>query len=731
MLLCAEGTVKSSLGMTLSPNENGSNYSAPLRSLYDHDFCHESLSSCRDRVGHPYSPEANCHCDTDLCRFYDDCCYDATFYSPLKGILTHQTVPNEQVTCHRSLFEDYSIYVVDECPVDFENEGIRQKCNVNETLLGTDMEEILLYVPVTSNKTGIVYRNIFCAGCHGLTDLDVQFWRLTITCKPKHVADLHHDGIETPADQVAAMKDCKPKFEFLPLDTPRFCFDELLIDRCPENFPEPTINSLCVNHTAYRYRSDGVIFRNKYCAVCNDVSPSNLECHPWASVGRPWEVPVEPPSYQVLLDFNMGKGYGQENKLVVDNNQCDIGYKYDPFSAKCRFLFCPDGFEFLNGICLMKPNGFPSANTDSMQACPLISLNASEVVFGVNGSLYIKDADLTLTRTDYSEDGSTILICSHLLERNQTTDTWQNMGHGKVQWMLSLIGVLLSMLSLTALIVIYGCYQSLQNTPGKCLLALSSSLLSGQLMFLLSTSLVDHKVACILIGTLMHFSFLCSFCWMNVLAFDIWRTFTRQYQRAPQAKGNRRFIRHSVYAFGVPFVIVMACLVLDLVDSDSKFSPQYGSYICWISNKYFLIAAFAVPLACVILTNAIFFAMSVYHIHKVSRSTKICHRPSQDDSSSDSSTRRQLVLYVKLSTIMGLTWFFGFVANFTAVAIVFWYLFIICNSLQGVFIALGFLWNDTVLRLLKKTMNSRFGQETSVNRTTESSSKRATLNTSV
>lgn len=47
-------------------------------------------------------------------------------------------------------------------------------------------------------------------------------------------------------------------------------------------------------------------------------------------------------------------------------------------------------------------------------------------------------------------------------------------------------------------------------------------------------------------------------------------------------------------------------------------------------------------------------------------------------------------LYMRLSTIMGLTWFFGLIASIVDQSYLLWYLFIILNTLQGLFIFIAF-----------------------------------------
>lgn len=99
---------------------------------------------------------------------------------------------------------------------------------------------------------------------------------------------------------------------------------------------------------------------------------------------------------------------------------------------------------------------------------------------------------------------------------------------------------LLNYLSLSALgvsvffsvlhIAIFGLLPKMRNLPGRNLFCLTLSLLISQFLFL---SFITARVAgvCVVASIFMHYFFLASFFWMNVMSFDIWRTFSAQFQR--------------------------------------------------------------------------------------------------------------------------------------------------------------------------------------------------------
>ena len=57
--------------------------------------------------------------------------------------------------------------------------------------------------------------------------------------------------------------------------------------------------------------------------------------------------------------------------------------------------------------------------------------------------------------------------------------------------------------------------------------------------------------------------------------------------------------------------------------------------------------------------------------------------------------RKQFVFVPQISTLLGFTWFFGFIAGFANINVL-WYIFIILNSLQGFYIFLAFMANRRV-----------------------------------
>jgi len=91
--------------------------------------------------------------------------------------------------------------------------------------------------------------------------------------------------------------------------------------------------------------------------------------------------------------------------------------------------------------------------------------------------------------------------------------------------LLTLIGCVVSTISLILLIITYTLFTELRNLPGKIIINLAISLLLYQSVFF---SAVKNEVpeVCLAIAVLLHFFVLSSFTWMNVMAYDVHRIFT-------------------------------------------------------------------------------------------------------------------------------------------------------------------------------------------------------------
>ena len=307
-------------------------------------------------------------------------------------------------------------------------------------------------------------------------------------------------------------------------------------------------------------------------------------------------------------------------------------------------------------------------------------------------------------------ESEAIVFCSTLLA-NVTGIPSEMTGDMLVQDRLTMTGNILSMVCLTFTMITYCMFEQIRTRAGKCVMNLCGALFCAQLSMLVSDGLVSYREACVVVAVAQHYAWLVSFLWMNVLAFDVSCVFA-DMKLSRGTRSTRRLVAFAVYAWGLPAVFVAVCVALAFY-TDLPFSYR-SKKICWISGPLANVYYFIAPVAAAITANAILFVRTVIALrHSLSVSSKA--RPERH-------RRSAFVIYIRLTSLMGFTWLFGFLANVEVLSFLL-YPFIICNSCQGVFICASFsltsrvrgMWRERFC--VKHTRNTSDGS-TSVNHAT-------------
>ena len=460
--------------------------------------------------------------------------------------------------------------------------------------------------------------------------------------------------------------------------THRLCYPT--INSCPETTYDTTTLSTQYNENVHTECSDGdnnyvftsdAIYKNLACYECNTgvyTNDSEATCITGTFIIQNM---IDPTRYQgpytlnMLFDLSTQQlvQYSKINAVLeVASLACESNEVFDPFNGNCKRLY---GINSGNSTEEQR-----NTKSDSiMKTCSHVRFNQND--FELMNDTILHHLDTGKLYDNFRLFNNSVIICIE----NEPHVRFQKLVQIDDIFHLSTNGV--SMLSLLATIAIY-VRTSLHKLPGKCLLCLSMSLLVAQAMLLIGPVAEGHVVFCKIASLVTHYSFMTSFTWMNVMAYDIYYSFSRHFQHSA-FKGGKWFLKYSLYAWLLPFVLVTTSFVTDEFSSWT-YSPKYANPICWINNPDGLLLFFLCPLAMIMLSNMFLFATSLRNIC-MSYRTKIEDIPKRKPD--------QLLIYLKLSIIMGLTWVFGFLGNVVKNDI-FWTLFVISNGLQGLFIFLGF-----------------------------------------
>ena len=624
-----------------------------------------------------------CFCDK-LCSMAGDCCsgVNASHWPTAK-----QGPGRESFTCAYipEISTSHTISIVDRCPGQYLDMGIKFECE-------TAARGGLLNLPVSDPSTDVLYRNVYCALCHGAEEY--VYWLETLYCSN---SDKNETQIPTSATKTTEkaldlklFKDqnrCLHKTYQHPNFTHRVCRRHISV--CDKIWPDEVYEKACASHTNF-INVGQTVYKNKYCAICNyeviDILHSNCAC---VDISLP-DVEMNGTefegfnSFAIVMDVNNGQFRNEKyGDIISTKDKCSNTEVYDPYTSKCRSLHCLKPLELKNGLCLPSKTVFNYS--ESVLTCPLISVNSTEYDMFDNRSIWVHTVESFLTPDEYIMNGTDISICAPwplnaLMFR-----------FDKIQRVLSFIGQIISLIALAIHFITYMLFPSLRNLPGKCIMNLVFALFVAHLLFVVGVGQTgDHKV-CVAVAMVMHYCFLASFFWMNVLAFELWLTFTRTEVRYNK-KGTKKFLYYVFYSWVSPALIAAIGATGDVLYSHSQFVPGYGKGVCWLTNGSGLLLFFALPMGILLLLDLLFYCLVVKSMVQTSRSTVMVQR--------SEGKNHLFLIYVKLTTIMGFTWIFGFIATFADTPAL-WYIFVILNTLQGLFICLAFVCNKNVAKLFK------------------------------
>ncbi|KAM4017769.1 LOW QUALITY PROTEIN: adhesion G-protein coupled receptor G1-like [Anomaloglossus baeobatrachus] len=201
------------------------------------------------------------------------------------------------------------------------------------------------------------------------------------------------------------------------------------------------------------------------------------------------------------------------------------------------------------------------------------------------------------------------------------------------------------------------------------------------LTFLLSAvsgAFPERSSLCVGSAAALHFAFLCTFSWMAVEGFNLYRLVVQVFPTSSVTT-----IKLALVGWGVPLLVVAMVTVIDQesygvydIKVERPSSPNSTASICWMTKPIVHQVLNLSFCAVILLFNA---AMMVAMIRSVLRLS--AHTRAQK--------KRHCVTLLGLSCMLGLPWGLAFF-SYGALYLVAQYLFSILNTLQGLFILLWY-----------------------------------------
>nr|XP_045590677.1 uncharacterized protein LOC123752697 [Procambarus clarkii] len=651
--------------------------------------------------GGNYRSKENCYCD-DLCAEYGDCCPDAVHYK------REDQVRPERYKCVSVGYD--SVYMKGTCMSGWQDEEVAQLCLVGSPADISSSRDPLAHLPATSNTTSVIYTNYYCAICNNDSH-HLTLWTTQVECDLEYHPDQPDNlceyitshllfangtwGAFIPLNNINIFKKCNISIKILDIPViTRACYST--IRSCAENWPDPSVAALCHSYTAVRYVGD-LAYRNPHCLVCNLQHPSNGQCRLSASIEYA-------PAFSLLFDFIDRSGNNNDGFL----NICQTGEFYDHFLKTCRntqrnVIQTHTGDKCIDVDVEGTTNSTDASTCSSYTTksnsatcefkvtlkCEKICLREGEFMLYENRKVYVDPYDQWYQTGQYEITKCGVWVC---LKKTLTEN------FSRVMVWVSLAGLGLSCLCLLLHLAAFLLVPRLRNLPGKSLASLCLSLLTAYIIFIFSTFLKPTTTGCYISAVLMYYFFLASFCWMNIMAFDVWLTFRQAKDELRVSSGRQRskFLFYCVYGWLLPSLTVVVTVTLDKtapVGLPSELQPNFGQRLCWFGHRKALMVFLATPLTVVMALNVMFFLFTSYTIGASNEPTLRRNSCSQN--------KKQFLLYVRLTVMMGLFWISGIVAGYLQWEAA-WCVFVVLNTLQGVFIFLTFTCRSKVWRAVQE-----------------------------
>ncbi|CAF1413452.1 unnamed protein product [Adineta steineri] len=362
--------------------------------------------------------------------------------------------------------------------------------------------------------------------------------------------------------------------------------------------------------------------------------------------------------------------------------------------------------------------------------CPdslVMRIALCEVIQYKNFSMRIKRTGRLYTNREYRYDDYRpdlyVVVCKH--------DTYNQTNSGKTPGfvekapgILSTIATFLSICALAITLITFILFSSLRNLPGCNTMNLIIALMIGEALFL-SQSLITmtRSSVCLIFALGIHFFYLASFFWMNVMAFDLWKTFHKGFSLYIRDI-HERLPFYALYAWGMPGIIVLIGIILDAKNASLK--PCYGRFFrgcydvcfrtkndtplqgCWIESALMRLILFGCPVAIILIINFIFYTLTVRSIRQALKNVRVHVEHKFQRKNQVVPGEYDVKIYMRMAVLAGFGWTIGFILiilpdgqeNYKRyLAATFKYLFILLNATPGLFIFVVYVCNRRVLSL--------------------------------
>ena len=642
----------------------------------------------------PYS-DYFCRCDEQLCTQFGDCCAESNY--------THNTAGMEFACISTSILRRRraaAFFMIASCP---KRQSVSEVTNSVANLCEA---QSLSSPPISDNRTGLVYRNKYCAHCHGVPEKEQISWPSLWLCENRLNETFIEGNLTIDVGLLLSFCDVlifmQPESVLLSLPLPPRQCDERVTYTCQ---PPPGTDTSSAEYRELRElcrdelvdiriteSSNTTLYKNEFCTLCSTFGQDQKILCPVQPERLPGPtLPFMPNTFAIFLDVTRsGKVVIASEDIVVTSTveqSCGEGQVFDVYSNVCREALCLPGYTYNGTACLLL-----------FQNCTLIALNATEYETINVQTIFWIALEQNVSVQGYTSEGNPLVCTNFTSDFNTTvneTITRTLYEYPPAFAILSYLGLSADVVAAAILLFTYAAFAEMRTFYGKLFMNFVLVLLLGDLTFLLGSTVYAvslEDVVCQVVAILLHYLFLARFVWMSLLSLNVARHF---YHAMKFIVNEERESWHYLMLYMAAGWLspLLVLIVIVPVNYAIPGAVDYGvDGLCWMNQTLAIIISFIVPISICILFSTGAFAFVCFILLQLCRSQESKELKHQTGS-------RDFRVLIAVYCITGVTWVFGFLAVIDSILSWAWYLFIILNTTQAVFLTLAYVCTAKVLRL--------------------------------
>ena len=246
-------------------------------------------------------------------------------------------------------------------------------------------------------------------------------------------------------------------------------------------------------------------------------------------------------------------------------------------------------------------------------------------------------------------------VCLDTLEKLRSSSLDSQLVSSPWQYFLSMTVMPCSIVCLAVVLLVYVLLPELRSQPGLNTMGTCFTLLCAQLCLLLALHRVLSGVWCIVLGVVVHVSWLSTFCWTLVSSVHMFRAFSGIASLRWGDVSYRILAYNVAVTLLVPGVVVSMVIGLSWHHSGGQ-SIGYNGYTCYLQSSLVVGLSVVLPIALIVTVNTVLYIVTICRIHQVCKL--------REQAEIEMVTRRQhMKASLRLSLLTGVTWLLSLVAE--------------------------------------------------------------------